>query len=168
MSIGEIILLVAIIFILTQLSRRATIAAAEQRANRDAISALEERLETMEQMLSQIQNCLGDLPVSPEAKDRRRFDAASPITATDVRKWALGETMHIITKSYYYPHDEPVFHDFEYKHERIDNTAQSMFGYEAHGFWRTSHGNEWEPYSFMAKEEECTTSSCAAIIRRLL
>ena len=167
MSSGELILLFAIIFLLVQLSRRDSTSAEEQKANRDTISAIEERLETMERMLSQIQERLDDLPMSHEAKDARRFDTAIPITLADVRKWTEGEKMHLISKSYYYPHEEPVFHDFEYRHEQIDNATQGMFGYEVHGFWRSAPVDEWEPHSFMAKDDECTTSSCAGTIRRL-
>ena len=167
MSTGEVFLLVALILLLAYLSRRDSTAAAEQRANRDAIGSVEQRLDSIERMLSGVQDRLDDLPVSPQAKDERRFDVASPITAAEVRKWAQGETMRLMSKSYYYPDDEPVFHDLEYRHERIDDTNPSQFGYEVHGFWRATPGEQWEPYKFLATENECTTSSCEGAIRRL-
>ena len=101
-------------------------------------------------------------------EEARRFEAAARITLGDIRQWTLGETFHLISRSYYYPDDEPVFDEFEYQHHHIDEDSRTEFGWEVHGFARDAIDPKWRPRKFLASEEKCQTASCAGTLRLIL
>ncbi|MBI4458785.1 MAG: hypothetical protein HY648_01835 [Acidobacteria bacterium] len=136
----------------------------EEDRNSDALLA--SRLDGIERMLEEIQNRLDD-SVEPSDEDQHRFKCARAITLADARRWAHGDTMRLISKSYYYPTEGPSLADFEYRHDRVDTAEQNGFGFEVLGWRRFSSTDEWTPYRFLANEKECTTSSCEGTIRKL-
>lgn len=75
--------------------------------------------------------------------------------------------MFLISKSYYYPNEEPFFDKFVYKHDHLDEMKRTNFGYEVHGFRRFSPLDEWSPCMFLATEKECSTWDCSGTIKRL-
>lgn len=74
-----------------------------------------------------------------------------------------GEVIHLIEKSHFYPSEKACIERFDYKHDCIDGNSPE-FGYEVHGFRRTS--GAWEPFEFLASDKESQTSTCSGTIKR--
>jgi hypothetical protein len=100
-----------------------------------------------------------------ERRERKVFDQAEDLTLVYLRQLTLGAILKLISCSYYYPHQFPVFGRFEYKYDHIDEESLTKFGYEVHGFSRYSPLDEWKPYEFLIKETEASTSSCSGTIK---
>jgi hypothetical protein len=131
------------------------------------LDRLNERLEKIEEKLGNIDERLDDIPVSQESKDRRRFKSATPLNLAAVLSWSEGQTFRLISRSYYYPSDDPIMDDIEYRHHHVVLGVSSKFGHEVHGFARGAVGDEWQPFRFLAADEDCSTISCAGTIRLL-
>ena len=163
MSVETALILAFLAFLVGWFWKKPTVGGAERNPEAD----LRSRLDSIERTLEEMQSRLDDLPVKPGVEDKRRFKSAQAIALDDVRRWAQGDTMQLISKSYYYPAKEPDIVDFEYRHDRVETTERNHFGFEVHGYTRWSLTDEWTPYKFLANQEECTTSLCEGTIRRL-
>ena len=49
----------------------------------------------------------------------------------------------------------------------MDESSQGKYGFEVHGFWRDPPDEEWQPFKFLADDEEARTSLCDGTIRQL-
>ena len=161
MTIFDIFIVIAIAILFVMLLVRN----ASSSVLSDHIHNVEQRIETIEETLRQIKTLIDELPIPPEIEERRLFERAARITLKDIRSWAHGQKTHLISKSYYYPHAEAIFHEYDYRHDYVDEATPSKFGYEVHGFSRDELSNEWSPFKFLAKDDGCTTSSCSGDIR---
>lgn len=119
----------------------------------ESLSTLSDRLDSIEWRL-----------LTDEQRKSKRFEWLPTFTLSDVRKLANGSELQLATKSYYYPMEEPVFDQFEYQHGSVSDT-EGEFGFEVHGFSRENANSDWKPYQFLAKADECTTSTCGGTVK---
>ena len=130
----------------------------------DKIQNNKDKIEEIKEVLDEVRyNTLPSLE-----KEKLVFENARTFSLADVRQLKQGDTLCLISQSYVYPEDEPHIDRFEYKHDHLDETARTEFGCPVHGFWRFSKLEDWSPYQFLAKDDECTTISCEGTIKRLL
>ena len=131
-----------------------------------AISAKTEQVTEQLTLMKDLLESVEWRTLPEEERQKRLFDRLPALTLLDVQKMKAEMVVSFVTKSYYYPSDFPVFDQFQYKHGGIDDTKATDFGFKVNGSSRQTPSDEWKPYSFFAKLDECTTSSCSGIIRR--
>lgn len=166
MSTAAALLLTVLAFLVGYFSRRGSMLKTEIEALRTCLGQLGEQVSQLKHAVAELEDRIDDLPLSERARDERRYDSAATITVADVRRWKQGDTMLLLSKSYHYPDEEPFFDQFEYKHDHLDETKPTNVGYEIHGFRRRSPLGESSPWTFLAREKECTTWDCAGAIKR--
>ena len=123
------------------------------------LSDVAESLEKVVERVSELREQL----MTPHQKEKRKYDRATRVGISDVRQWHEGQILRLVSCSYYYPSDEAVIDFFEYKHERIGEATR--WGFTVEGFSRSAASDEWQRCSFLAAENECSTSSCSGTIR---
>jgi hypothetical protein len=137
---------------------------------RKGLEAVEVKLEAIEEHLGRVDGQLSEIgfnTLSPAGKDDWAFDHSPDLILADLRAAENGQTWWLIAKSWYYPSEMPLVEIFQYKHDHVDDKTSSKFGYEVHGFHRSTERNDWEPYRFLASEKESKTWSCGGTVRRL-
>jgi len=152
MSTTGAILLAFLVFLVGFYSRRR-----EVTPNREEeFHHSELRFENMEQALERIERKLEWLSLSTFEKqqlaDEGRFESARTLTGDDIKKWEPNQVVELMTKDYHYPLEEPVFDEFEYKHDH-------MKGNEAHGFknWPDESKVDWVAFHFIVGSKGCKT-----------
>jgi hypothetical protein len=131
---------------------------------------LEGKLQGLEEQLSRLEEKIDSIEentLSPLQKECLAFERARPLTLARIRASKTGETFQLISKSYAYPSDQPYVTSFTYKHDHIDESKPSKYGYEVHGYWRLSGSSEWSPFHFLTSEKESLTSTCDGTIQEL-
>ncbi len=134
------------------------------------LHGLSDQLEQVKDTLEYLKDTLNEIHHNTQPlleKEELVFENAGPFSISDVRQLKPGDMLRLISLSYSYPHDEPCIDRFEYKHDHIE-PDQSKFGFRVHGFQRFPALEEWIPYEFLARDDECITSSCEGTIKRLL
>lgn len=148
------------------------------------VEALNQRLECLEdslgEKLDKLQesaDVIEDRTLTAAEKEHRKFQQARCLTLSDVEQFKGGQTLTLISCSYYYPSEKPSVATFEYKHERLgspieggqigESTKAAKSYTSVHGFVRWDPAQEWAPYSFHADSNECVTSAHEGTIRRL-
>lgn len=127
------------------------------------LSEVAENLEKVSEEVSELREQL----MTPSQKEKRRYDRADRITVSDVREWKEGQIFQLVSCSYYYPSDEAMVDVFDYKHGHIDESEPTRWGFPVQGFSRIAAPDEWQPLSFLAEEDKCSTSDCTGTIRRM-
>ena len=74
----------------------------------------------------------------------------------------------MISRSLEAPPDSVETGEFEYKHQRVDETEASPLGRGVHGSSRRSSSEEWSPYAFFANDVQARTSGGTDHLRRRL
>lgn len=136
----------------------------------ETLEDLKKQIERVELKLDEVELKLDEIEyrsLSKTEKECRTFDGAVDLTVSNLRATKPGEKLRLIEKSYFYPSETPCLERFEYKHDHVDEESSSKFGYEIHGFRRSSTEDDWAPFQFLASEETAQTRSCAGTIRRL-
>jgi len=132
---------------------------------------LTEQIECLRNEVVALQSAVEEATMSEAEKYERReskaFSQAEELTLAYLRQLKPGAILRLISCSWYYPSEFPVFDRFEYKHDYVDEQNLTEFGYEVHGFWRHDPLEAWEPYHFLSKKKEASTSSCSGTIKRL-
>jgi hypothetical protein len=133
-------------------------------------AALEEKFQGLEEQLSRLEEKIDSVEnntLSKLQRECRAFERGRPLTLAMIRALKSGETLQLISKSYVYPSDEPEVARFAYKHDYLDESKPSKYGYEVHGHWRISGSADWQPCNFLTSEKESQTITCAGTIRQL-
>ncbi len=128
----------------------------------------ERQLRAFSEVIQDIRNIVSELKgrsLTSSEKEYRPYASAKRIALPEVRNWIQGQTLSLISCSYYYPNKDALIETFEYKHDHVDDSKRTEWGLTVHGFNRTDGEEEWRPYTFLAGEKECSTSSCSGTIR---
>jgi hypothetical protein len=148
------------------------------------VEVLNQKLESIEDSLNEkldkLQESTDEIEyrtLTVAEKEHRKFQQARCLTLSDVEIFKEGQTLTLISCSYYYPSDKPSVDTFEYRHERLGapietgksgESAKDTKSYTCvHGFVRWDPAQEWDPYTFHAARDECVTSTHEGTIRRL-
>lgn len=135
------------------------------------MSALQSQEEALRKEKEELQHKFR-LLLLPETEKRWRieledFQERPMLTLTFLRKLEPGAVLHLKSCRWLWPHDEPFFEQFHYKHERIDEESLGQFGRTVYGYQRSSEETPWEEFHFLAQDDEASTSDCTGTIKRL-
>jgi len=162
MSIIDVVVLMFVAFLVVYYLRgREVMPNREEEFHRSEL-----RLENIEQSLERMERKVDWLSLTPSERQQlaneSRFESGRTLTGDDVKKWEPNRVVELMTKDYHYPLDEPVFDEFEYKHDH-------MKGNEAHGFKRRPDDDQmdWVSFHFIVGPKECKTLLGEGEVRRL-
>ena len=99
---------------------------------------------------------------------QRIFDAARELPLPFLRNIPAGTVLPMISRTLGAPADSADIEEFEYKHERVDESETSPLGRGVHGSSRRSASDAWSPYAFFANDVQARTSDGSHHLRRRL
>jgi hypothetical protein len=140
----------------------------------DEFHYIKRRLENMEQALESMERKLDWLSLpqplleddpddlgNQQLADYNRFESDKTLTADDVRKWKPNQVVNLMTKGWFDAVDEPLFDEFEYKHDHMEDN-------QAHGFKRCPGDLQmaWVSFYFIVGPKDCCTLDGGEEVRR--
>ncbi|HEV2063868.1 MAG TPA: hypothetical protein VGS00_04910 [Thermoanaerobaculia bacterium] len=134
--------------------------------------SLDERLDRLEKDLKRVKEVAEDSELSEAERrqrlKRRAFDNARELPLPFLRNLPTGTILPMISRSLGAPADSADIEEFEYKHERVDESESSQFGRGVHGSSRRSGSDAWSSYAFFANDVQARTSTGSHHLRRRL
>jgi hypothetical protein len=135
-------------------------------------NALDERLDRLEKDLKRIKEIAEDSELSEAERKQllktRAFDSARDLPLPFLRNIPAGTALPMISRSLGAPTDSVEIEEFEYKHERVDESETSPLGRGVHGSSRRSASDAWSVYAFFANDVQARTSTGSQHLRRRL
>ncbi len=130
------------------------------------IQSLKDELSSLRNDLNEIGKDIEDMSLTEHEREHRAFDNAPNLNISFFEKMEKGQIKNLMSGSWYYPSEEIVINRFQYTHDHVDKENKTDHGWEVYGFERFLDSDEWTPYTFLANENECMTSSCAGTIKK--
>lgn len=146
--------------------------AERSKVTRDLMRTLDEKLDRLEKDIQRIKQIAEDSELSETERRNhvraRTFDTARELPIPFLRNIPPGTILPMISRSLEAPEAVIETSEFEYKHQRVDETEASPLGRGVHGFSRRSASEDWSPYAFFANDIQARTSGGTDHLRRKL
>lgn len=134
--------------------------------------ALDERLDRLEKDIKRIKQIAEDSELSEAERKHllktRAFDSARDLPLPFIRNIPVGTILPMISRAMAAPENIAEIEEFEYKHERVDDSEASALGRGIHGASRRSASDSWSPYAFFANDAQARTMDGSHHLRRRL
>jgi hypothetical protein len=135
-------------------------------------NTLDERLDRLEMDLKRVKEIAEDSELTDAERTlhlkTRAFDSARELPLPFLRNIPAGTVLPMISRSQSAPADSSDIQEFEYKHERVDESEKSPLGRGVHGSSRRSESDAWSPYAFFANDIQARTTAGTHHLRRRL
>ncbi len=133
--------------------------------NNKVDTSILEITDSLNDIKNKIENIENNNQYTDEEKQELHFEDSQNLNLEFFEKLKKGTVLRFISGSYYHPSDNLILTKFKYKHDHVDKTKKGQFGWEVHGFEKTSPEDKWAPCFFFANEKDCSTSSCSGTIK---